>query len=168
MVGQPLIVTATFGAADQAWLEELRRRHYPPERNQVPAHLTLFRQLPPSVEPELASRLGGCAALPVPAARVAGLIDLDQGTAIRIESDALAELRGELAEALWGLLTRQDSAPWRPHVTIQNKVARGEARKLQARLAATLEPRAMAVAGLALWRYAGGPWERVRRYAFRG
>src|SRR5690606_9346017 len=54
MVGQPLIVTATFGAADQAWLEDLRRAHYPQERNQVPAHLTLFRQLPPSVEPELA------------------------------------------------------------------------------------------------------------------
>lgn len=168
MVGQPLIVTATFGAADQAWLEDLRRAHYPQERNQVPAHLTLFRQLPPSVEPELARRLGRCAALPPPAVRMAGLIDLDQGTAIRIESDALEELRGELAEALCGLLTPQDSAPWRPHVTIQNKVPRGEARKLQARLAVALEPRAMAVAGLALWRYAGGPWEPVRRYAFRG
>ncbi|HEU5286581.1 MAG TPA: 2'-5' RNA ligase family protein, partial [Sphingomicrobium sp.] len=36
-----LIVTAELGAEDFAWLDALRRRHYPPERNRVPAHLTL-------------------------------------------------------------------------------------------------------------------------------
>ena len=52
-----MIVTATFGDGDNGWLQELRRAHYPPERNRVPAHLTLFRHLPPSVEGELGRRL---------------------------------------------------------------------------------------------------------------
>ncbi|MGS1017604.1 2'-5' RNA ligase family protein [Allosphingosinicella humi] len=157
-----------FGGVDQTWLEELRRTYYPPERNLVPAHLTLFHQLPPSSEAELAGRLARSAALAPPSARIAGLIDLDGGTALRIESVALEDMRADLAEALWGLLTPQDRAPWRPHVTIQNKVERAEARRLQARLAATFEPRRATIGALALWRYARGPWEPIRRYAFRG
>ena len=106
--------------------------------------------------------------LPPPTGRIAGLIDLNGGTAFRVESAALEEMRADLAEALWGLLTPQDRAPWRPHVTIQNKVERGAAKRLQARLAATFEPRPVSIGALALWCYAGGPWEPVRRYAFRG
>ena len=50
MAGQgPIIVTALFGDGDNGWLQELRLAHYPPERNRVPAHLTMFRQLPPSL-----------------------------------------------------------------------------------------------------------------------
>ena len=49
MSGGAIIVTATFGDGDNGWLQQLRRAHYPPERNRVPAHLTLFRQLPPSI-----------------------------------------------------------------------------------------------------------------------
>ena len=45
-----LIVTAELGPADFGWLEGLRRAHYPPERNQLPAHLTMFHALPPSAE----------------------------------------------------------------------------------------------------------------------
>ena len=48
-----LIVTAELGKQDFAWLDALRRRHYPAERNRVPAHLTLFRTLPPSAEAEV-------------------------------------------------------------------------------------------------------------------
>ena len=47
----PLIVTALLGRADHAWLDGERQRHFPPERNQLPAHLTLFHQLPPDPSP---------------------------------------------------------------------------------------------------------------------
>jgi 2'-5' RNA ligase superfamily len=164
----PIIVTALFGDGDNGWLQELRRTHYPPERNQVPAHLTLFRHLPPSIAAELADRLAVYAATPPPRAVLAGVIDLGAGTAFRVESEELEDIRRDLAEAFRGLLTPQDQAPWRPHVTIQNKVEPREARRLQQQLRAGFEPRPLAIRGLASWHYLGGPWEPIKRHIFRG
>jgi len=164
----PILVTALFAPGDDGWLQELRRAHYPPERNRVPAHLTLFRQLPPSAEAELSRRLAHYSAAPPPRASVAGVIDLGEGTALRIDSEELEDMRSDLAEALHGLLTPQDSAPWRPHITIQNKVEPREARRLQQQLRATFSPRPLAIRALGTWRYLGGPWEKIRDYPFRG
>jgi hypothetical protein len=158
-----------FGDGDNGWIQELRRLHYPPERNRVPAHLTLFRHLPPSVGAELDGRLARAVKAPRPPAAVAGVLDLGEGTALRVDSAALEALRGDLAEALQGVLTPQDNAPWRPHITVQNKVAPREARRLQAQLRATLLlPRPLAIRAFATWRHLGGPWEAVKSYSFRG
>jgi hypothetical protein len=165
--GGAIIVTATFGDGDNGWLQQLRRDHYPPERNRVPAHLTLFRQLPPSVEGELATRLARFAASRPPAASVTGVMDLGEGTALRVESEELAGIRGELAEVFRALLMPQDRAAWRPHVTIQNKVSRRESRALQQQLRATFRPRPLAIRALAAWRYRDGPWEPIRDWPFR-
>ncbi len=164
----PLIVTATFGSDDHAWLEGLRRAHYPPELNRVPVHLTLFRHLPPSLERELGQRLGDHAAAPAPRARILGVMDLGEGTAFQVESEPLEDMRLDLAEAFHGLLMPQDQAPWRPHVTVQNKVARRDAIALQKQLQAAIYPRPLSIRGLASWRYRGGPWEQIRTYPFRG
>ena len=168
VTGRALIVTAELGAEDFAWLDGLRRRHYPPDRNQVPAHLTLFHALPPSAEREIRSRLADLAAGPAPAARISGVIDLGGGAAFRIASDDLDALREELAGGLHGLLGAQDAGGWRPHVTIQNKVETGVARKLRRSLEQGFEPRPLRIAGLGLHRYLGGPWETVAVYHFRG
>jgi hypothetical protein len=167
MAAAPIIVTALFAPGDDGWLQELRRAHYPPERNQVPAHLTLFHQLPPSCEAELNRRIAAIVASPPPRAMVAGVMNLDGGTALRIESDELEGIRDALAEGLHGLLSAQDQGGWRGHVTIQNKVDRSAARRLQAQLGATFTPRPLAIPALATWRYLGGPWERVRTFPFR-
>ena len=53
----PIIVTALFGAADQAFFDAERRAYFPPERNQLAAHLTMFHHLPPTLAPELRQRL---------------------------------------------------------------------------------------------------------------
>ena len=164
----PILVTALFAPGDDGWLQELRRAHYPSERNRVPAHLTLFRQLPPSIEGELARRLAVHAAAPPPRAGISGVIDLGEGTALRVESEELEDIHDKLAEGLHGVLTPQDMAPWRPHVTIQNKVEPREARRLQQRLRASFTPRPLAIRALATWRYLGGPWERIRDFPFRG
>ena len=157
-----------FGDGDNGWLQQLRRDHYPPERNRVPAHLTLFRHLPPSAESELRRRLVGYAAAAAPRATIARILDLGGGTALAVDSEELEDIRHDLALALRGLLTPQDSAPWRAHVTIQNKVEPREAKRLQAELRATFRPRPLALKGLAIWRYLDGPWEPVKSYAFRG
>jgi hypothetical protein len=164
----PILVTAGFAPGDDGWLQALRQAHYPPERNLVPAHLTLFRLLPPSAEAELSRRLAAAVRAPPPRARIAAVIDLGEGTALRVDSEDLEAIRGDLALALHGLLTPQDQASWGPHVTLQNKVAPGIAHRLQAELAGRCDRRPLAIDSLTSWRYLGGPWAPVRRHPFRG
>ena len=134
----------------------------------MPAHLTLFHHLPPDLSPELDRRLALHASAPPPRATLAGVIDLGAGTAFRVESEELEDIRHDLAEAFRGLLIPQDQQRWRPHITIQNKVEPKEARALQQRLRATLQPRPLEIRALAAWRYLGGPWEKIRDWPFRG
>jgi len=163
-----LIVTVELAAADFAWLDRLRRTHYPAEQNRVPAHLTMFHALPPSAEAELRARLARAAQGRRPKARLEGLLDLGGGVAFRVVSPDLDRLREELADRLHGLLGAQDSGGWRPHVTIQNKVTPKVARALAAELERTFVSRPLAVSGLGLQRYRDGPWEVLATYSFRG
>lgn len=146
----------------------MRRAYFPPERNQLPAHLTIFHALPPSAETEARHRLAEAVKGPPPPALIAGLMDLGGGVALRIVSDELDRIRDELSEAFRGLLSAQDSQGWRPHVTIQNKVAPKVARALIEELEKGFESRPLAIRGLGLHRYLGGPWERLADYPFRG
>lgn len=41
------ILTAELDAENFFWLDDLRRKHFPPERNLLCAHLTMFHQLSP-------------------------------------------------------------------------------------------------------------------------
>lgn len=163
----PIIVTALIGEPDFAWLDGLRRAHFPPERNQLFAHLTLFHHLPPSAEGEIANLLGDLTRRAAPAARLSGVMNLGRGVAFGIESPALAEIRATIAGRLAGMLTPQDRAAWRPHVTVQNKVAPETARALLRDLEAGFAPRPLSIAGLAAWWYRGGPWEPIRAFRFR-
>jgi len=163
-----LIVTAELGASDFAWLNGLRRKHFPPERNQLDAHLTMFHALPPYLEAEVRHRLAELARRPSPQARVAGLMNLGGGVAYRVVSDDLDRVRGELGDAFHGSLTAQDGQGWRPHVTVQNKAPPKVARALLAELERDFSPRPLTIAGLALHRYLGGPWERLATFTFRG
>ena len=163
----PIVVTALLDPDSFAWLNGLRRAHFPAERNVLDAHLTLFHALPPPLEPELTRRLSSLTRGRPLAAEASGFVSLGRGVAARIVSPQLAALREELAEAFHGLLTPQDAAGWRPHVTIQNKVTPAEARDLLARLSGSFRPRRVEVVGLAAWLYRGGPWEPLARFAFR-
>lgn len=163
-----LIVTAELGAPDFAWLDQLRRTYYPPERNRVPAHLTLFYALPPSIEAEIRSRLSNLAQRRPPRASLEGLMDLGGGVAFGVASEDLDQLRDELASSLHGALGAQDCAGWRPHITIQNKVSNKVARQLIQSLGNRFSPRPLMVKGLALHRYLDGPWQRIAFYPFRG
>ena len=160
----PIIVTALIGRDDQAWLDTQRTAYFPADRNVLPAHLTMFHHLPPSLESEVRQRLGELAREGAPVARVSGLMSLGQGVAYRIESPDLEDRRAWLADLWAGVLIPQDRAPWRPHVTIQNKVQAAEARTLLSRLQADFRPRPLAITGFASWLYRGGPWEKLSRH----
>ena len=162
-----LIITAELAQDDFSWIEGLRRAHYPRERNQVRAHLTMFHALPPSAEGEVRARLAQIVRRPAPIAMIAGLMDLGGGVAFRVVSTDLDRIRAELADDLRGLLGAQDNRGWRPHITIQNKVAPKTARALKDSLERGFSPRPLGLRGLGLHRYLGGPWEPLAHYPFR-
>lgn len=162
-----LIVTAGLGVGDFAWLDAQRRAYFPPDRNQLSAHLTMFHALAPSLEAEVRGVLKTLTDAPPPRATIAGLINLGGGVAYRIDSAALTEIRAVIAAHFHGSLTAQDGQGWRPHVTIQNKVSAIEAKRTYDTLSRDFRPRPIAISGLELHRYLGGPWETLGRWSFR-
>ncbi|CAN5377775.1 2'-5' RNA ligase family protein [soil metagenome] len=164
----PVILTAEMGSADQAWADALRTRHFPPERNQLKAHITLFHHLPPRCLPELQAQLAGYARDASPSARIDRLLALGGGVAFHVESPALLAMREDIADRFASLLTPQDAGRPRLHITVQNKVTVEAARATFAELERDFHPRPLRIAGLGIWYYRGGPWELIRRYAFRG
>lgn len=165
----PLIVTAELPAPVQGWAEGLRRAHFPPDRNVLRAHVTLFHALPAGVLDEargLLARLAGEYA-PVEAS-LSAVMDLGGGSAFRIESPGMLSIRDQIAEHFHGMLTAQDDHTPRLHITVQNKVPRAQAMALQAELRQNFRPRDFSFAGLALHHYLGGPWGDTGRWSFRG
>ncbi len=166
---EPFIVTAELPPDVLAWADGLRRSHYPPERNHLAAHVTLFHSLAPPLLDELRrvlSRQAGEYA--PPRARISGLMSLGGGTAITIESPAMSAIREEIAEHFHGALTAQDVHPPRLHITVQNKVTPAAAKALQAELGPVLPLRDFAFPALGLHLYRGPHWESAGRWPFRG
>ncbi len=100
------ILAAELDDESFAWLDGLRREHFPPERKQLPAHLTLFHRLSPAAW----GRLGG---FDVPSTPVAILVDapvlLGSGVAMRIRSPRLERLRAAARLEMGGQFSRQDN-----------------------------------------------------------
>lgn len=163
----PLIVTAALDEGAFAWFEDLRQSHFPRHRNQVPAHLTLFHALPGEHERAVAQVLKAACQMRRPLQMdVRSPWSLGRGVAYRLASSDLDQVHGELAEAFAPWLTRQDRAPFRPHITIQNKAEPEEAHQLLEHLQMEFEPFQIFAEGLLLWRYLGGPWALVDRFDF--
>jgi 2'-5' RNA ligase len=164
---RPLIVTARLDRASQKYFDELRKQYFPPERNYVPAHLTICHALPGDAIDEVRVVLNQVAnGKPSPSAEISGVRSLGNGVAFTIRSPGLERVRREIAAAFFGRLTRQDAQSWRPHITVQNKVTRESARELMTRLQGVFQPWTATAERLDLWYYDGGPWEFVRCFRF--
>lgn len=163
----PLILTLTLDAASQAFFDEQRRRYFPPGRNYLGAHLTLFHALPGAEEAAVTEHLGTVAATAQPLALgVAGVRFMGRGVMYSLECPPLVVLHRRLQQQWQPWLTAQDRQGLHPHITVQNKVEPAEARALHAQLAAGFEPFVALGTGLALWAYRGGPWEARQRWQF--
>jgi 2'-5' RNA ligase len=165
-VTPPLVITLLLAEAAQERFDRLRAAHFPPERNHLAAHVTLFHALPGEREDAVAADLAAAAGRPAFDVAVTGVRLLGRGVAYTLESAELAALRDRLAAAWAPWLTPQDRQRHAPHVTVQNKVEPAVARALHARLQAAFTPERVPATGLGLWRYLGGPWERVAGYPF--
>lgn len=163
----PLIVTAAMDEGAFAWFQDLRQSHFPVHRNHVPAHLTLFHALPGQHEQAVIQALeDACRHRSAMNVQVRGPWSIGRGVAYRLSSPDLEATRANLASVFRPWLTRQDQAPFRPHITIQNKVEPTEAAQLLTTSQLEFEPFDIYVEGLLLWRYLGGPWEAIDRFDF--
>ncbi|MBL6078171.1 2'-5' RNA ligase family protein [Belnapia sp. T18] len=163
----PLILTLALDPGTQARFDRERRAHFPPERNHLAAHLTLFHHLPGEAIDEIAARLAETSRCqPGLDLAVEDVWMMGRGVAYRLRAPGLVTLRAGLAAGWQDWLTPQDRQPLRPHVTIQNKVTAEAARALHGNLRAAFTPFTARGTGLLLWHYRGGPWEAAGTFPF--
>ena len=162
-----MILTLRLDEAAQAHFDALRQRHFPPERNLIAAHVTLFHALPesPEVIAEVVAAVHDLRPFPV---EVSGVRSLGRGVAYRLAAPPLMRLHARLAQAFSEHLPPQDRQPFQPHVVVQNKVTAEQARALLVVLSAAFARWTVTAEGLDLWQYLGGPWEHAQTFPFAG
>ncbi len=167
MTTNPLILTLQLDDASFRFFNAQRQRYFPPERNFLAAHLTLFHHLSPE-EPQIKNDLLQLAAsqneLRLQVNRV---VFLGAGVAYKIESAALQQLHKGLQNSWTNWLIPQDKQTLWPHVTVQNKVAARVAKDLHVELSENWVPFEACGKGLQLWEYLGGPWKPVETFLFQ-
>ncbi|AFL86712.1 hypothetical protein Terro_0363 [Terriglobus roseus DSM 18391] len=159
------VLTLALDDEAQHRFESLRQRHFPPARNRIPAHLTLFHTLPET--DETVARLVEISAsqhvfsLEMKAPQLIG-----RGVAFFFVSAPAMALHRRVSAAFAEHLSAQDRQGFRPHVVVQNKVTGEVAKATLALLLAEFAPFPVSAVGLDLWRYLDGPWEHMQRFSF--
>lgn len=165
----PLILTLKLDDETFNFFDEMRRLYFPPERNFLSAHLTLFHHLPGEELDKIATDLtcicGGFSKFQL---AFHEWRTLGRGVAIKVEAPPLHSLHFTLSKLWRDWLTAQDRQKFQPHITVQNKVAPEEAKKLYENLSADWQPRAGSATGLRLWHYLGGEWKGEQDFTFGG
>lgn len=162
-----LIVTAEADPQSQHRFEAARARWFPAGRNVVPAHVSLFHQLPGLDAEAAALRLSQVAGRTSPLPfTVAGVMALSRGCAYRLVLPGGDGLRDAIGHGIDRI--PQDRGRLRAHVTIQNKVSRDVAAVTLQAVQAGFVPWDGRIEALRLWRYLGGPWDPVLRVTLTG
>lgn len=164
----PLILTLKIDAESFRLFDELRREYFPPERNFLAAHVTLFHHLPGAKLEEIVSNLQEIAAetsaFPLEFTKWRFL---GKGSAMMIEAPELLRLRACLAKLWQADLTTQDKQKFQPHITVQNKVAPDQARRLYEKLSGEWQSISGAGEGLTLWHYVAPGWKLEHEFPFQ-
>ncbi len=163
----PLILTLKLDAESFAFFDSLRQKNFPAERNILAAHVTLFHNLPGNQRERIEIDLSElCRRYKPFTLRFSTWRFLGRGTAIEIESTDLNCLRDELKNIWIEWLTSQDRQKFKPHITVQNKVAPESARILFDNLSANWSSRNGSGIGIQLWHYLNGPWKLAEEFTF--
>ncbi len=165
LIRKPLVATLAITASAQNYFNQLRREHFPAERNYLDAHLTLFHALPdePWIVEDIQKLAQNQQQFDVTAQNI---VSLGNGTAFKIVSPELPSLHQKLQKKWFASLTNLDRQKRNFHITIQNKVESELAKRLQAELMPGFEPFNFQVLGIQLWRYHNGPWEYLMKIDF--
>jgi 2'-5' RNA ligase len=159
------IVTLALDEPAQHWFNAQREAYFPPALNHIPAHVTLFHNLPGNAATRYALHAAATAQAPF-RLQVDGLKSMGRGVLYTLASPELHALHRRLAAEFTAFLIPQDKQPLRPHVVVQNKVEPAEAKALLAELQAGFQPRAVEGLGLHWWEYLGGPWRLLDTFPF--
>jgi len=166
-IAPPLILTLKLDAESFAAFDDLRREHFPPERNFLRAHVTLFHALPGEHESSIRETLYRvCVQTEAMKTAFPKLRFMGRGVAVELDCPPLIKLKNNLTKHWHAWLSAQDRQGFRPHVTIQNKVAPEEARSLYNHLAGNWQPLEGRGEGLMLWYYMGRNWKHAADFAF--
>ena len=163
---QPLILTLKIDDNSFDYFDGLRREHFPPERNFLDAHVTLFHHLPGENLRAICDDLTAATEIERFPLNFTSWRFLGKGSAINIESAELINLRACLANLWRENLTAQDAQKFQPHITVQNKTEPDAAKSLYRQLAADWQPKTGAAIGLSLWHYLGAKWKLERDFIF--
>lgn len=163
---RPLVVTLQLESVAQARFDAERAELFPAGRTAVGAHVTMFHALPAYLREDVEHELGRLAATPPFTVAVTELFSLGRGVAYRLAAEQAQRLHGHLQARWRPHLTQQDAQRFRPHVTVQNKVAADFAKATLDRLRTTFRPVVTQAVGLRLWRYDAGPWTLLSEWEF--
>src|SRR4051812_48169173 len=103
----PLILTLALDSVSFVYFNSLRQKHFPPDRNYINAHLTLFHALPSEQEifervRELSEKANSFKIMvPEP-------MSIGKGVAFKLESNELLHLHRKLRNEWGTVLTPQD------------------------------------------------------------
>ncbi len=163
----PLILTGRIEDIDLEPFDRLRQAHFPPDRNFLRAHLTMFHRLPGEYEAPIVDRLLRIAhETDTIIAEVSGVRHLGAGVAYLIESLKLQDVRAALKREFVAWLGPQDKQNWQPHITVLNKSTKIKADDLYRNLSQEFKPHPIRITGLDLWEYLGGPWKQKTQCPF--
>jgi 2'-5' RNA ligase len=154
----PIILSLSLDEVSTEYFNELRKQHFPSAINYIDAHLTLFHKLPAErddLKEETRALVSGFNPFNI---KVTGLQNLGRGVAYKLASEELQQLHAAIKRIWLPHLTPQDLQPFRPHITVQNKVTPEEARELLKRLGDGFTPLTATGTGIEMHSYLNGPW----------
>src|SRR3954452_6981209 len=108
------ILTAEMDGESFAWLDDIRGEHFPPERNFISAHLTLFHRLS---GPQIVQLRYVALPHTGPVVHFDRVALLGFGFSLHIQSAQLARLRSGRQFGMGGKFSPQARQDWKPHVT---------------------------------------------------
>ncbi|RSK45325.1 2'-5' RNA ligase family protein [Hymenobacter rigui] len=165
----PVILTLTLNEEAHQHFTHLRQQHFPPDRNFLEAHVTLFHHLPGSELAAIQQELAVLAAtVPRLTLQLTGVRFLGNGVAYSLDNARLLQVHRTLQQQWAEWLTPQDRQPLRPHITVQNKVAPAVAKALHEELQNSFRPAVIQGTGFTVWAYQGGPWQQLAQIPFTG
>ncbi|HEY0059736.1 MAG TPA: 2'-5' RNA ligase family protein [Flavisolibacter sp.] len=162
----PLIITLMLDESSALYFNTLRKTHFPPERNFLEAHLTLFHNLPAQGVDIIKEVEAFCKGQKAMTLEVSQVVSIGAGVAFKIQSPELEALHKKLQQQWEQWLIPQDRQKLWPHITVQNKVSSEQAKALQLELAASFTPFSIQGLGLSVWHYLGGPWRSAGDFQF--